>query len=251
MIDINSGEVKFETEVAGLRFIPVSGISTRTIRGAHLVSVHSTTKTSEHLKLDDLMVTFKRMHKANEMLNGFLVLLDEKSGDSKWKYPIEVQWFQLLEGTPWDSPFLFLSRSNTYQTEMVQVRVQLAMIELASGKLKANELFKVPIRDDVFYKTVCLPKSGDQPSQTIELQIASLEARFHLKSQQTAPQPVASLVNAGTYKRMKEEIVTSVAALPLVTDLQSLIDEAEAAQKRLVKLREEEVRLTEIEMQSK
>ena len=251
MIDIKSGEVKFETKVPQLQNVAVSGITTQRIKGSHLVSVHSITQPSDYLKQDDMRVAFKRMHKANAMLNGHLVLLDAKSGESKWKLPVVVQQFQLLEGIPWDSPFLFLFRSNTYESGIIQVRVQVAMLDVASGKLKANELFKVPIRDEFFYHIACLPKFSDQIGQTIELQIATLQARFILEDHQRAPQPVAALTNASSFKRMKEEIATTIATPPLVTDLQPLIDNADAAEKRQAELQNEEVRLTEIEMQKK
>ena len=251
MIDIRSGEVKFETEVPELQNVPISGIDTQRMRDSHLVLVNSIAQAPEFLKQGDTRVTFKRMDIASAMLSGHLVLLDAKSGESKWKLPIEVQRFQLLEGIPWDSPFLFLFRKNAYESETIQARVQVAMIDVASGKLKANELFKVPIRDGVYYQLVCLPRFSSQVGQTIELQIATLQTRFILEDRQTAPQPVAALTNAGSFKRMKEESATSAAAPPLVTDLQALIDDADAAQQRRAELRKEEARLTEIEMQSK
>ncbi len=251
MIDMRSGELKFETSIPELNKSTASSIVVDKLKGLYVVTVYSLTQQPDFVTQDDLRVTFKQMHKGNAMINGNIVALNAVTGESVWKYPIAAQRFQQLEGLPWESPFLFLARKNIYETRDTSARIQIAMIDLQSGKLKANELLTVPVRDNVFYRVTCLPHSNDDPQQSIELQVASLKTKFYLDDVATAPQPVAALTNHGSFKRMKKAVSTAqVAPLP-ATDFQSLTDQAIAAEKQRRVLGKEEVRLTELEMKKK
>jgi len=240
MIDFRSGETKFETKVPELENGATSGLIVNKFNGTYVVTVYSVKQQSEFVNQDDVRVTFQRMHKGNAMINGNIVALDAETGAAVWKRPVVVQRFQMLEGLPWDCPFLFLARRNTYE-----------MIDIKSGKLKRNELFKVPVRDEVFYQVVCQPKFSDSQEQVIQLEVASLEAKLFLNDLPAPPQPVAALTNQGSFKRMKRETSSAPASLSLATDLGALIEEAIADEAQRVELGKEEVRLTEIEMQSK
>jgi len=251
MIDFRSGAMKFETRIPELEDSVVSSIVVNKFKGMYVVSVYSVTQRPESVKQDEVSVTFQRMHKDNAMINGHVIALDASTGKSVWKFPIEVQSFQSLEGLPWDSPFLFLTRRNRYNSENTHVRIQMAMIDLQSGKLKANELFKVPVRDNVFYRVTCQPQSEEGGQQIIELQIAALTAKFYLSDITTPPQPVAVLTNLGSFKRMKKELSPPPPVAPLATDFQRLIDQATAAEQERIELSKEEARLIELEMKKK
>lgn len=251
MIEIRSGKVKFETNVPELANEVVSAIAVQRFNGIYLVTVYSVNQQSEYINQDEVRVTFKRMRSSNALINGNLIALDADTGHAQWMRSVTVQRFQLLEGLPWDCPFLFLARRNNYESSGTQVRIQMALVDMKSGKLKANELFKVSVRDDVFYQVICQPKFDGIDEQVIELDVAALRAQFFLKDILTPPQPVAALTNQGSYMRMKREVAGTPTVLPLATDLQSLVDEAVAAQAERKELGEEELRLTEIEMQAK
>jgi len=251
MIDFRSGKVEFETEIPGLTKDRVSKIVVNEVKGIYVVTVYSLKQQSDFVNQDDVRVTFQRMHKGNAMINGSIVALDSETGESVWKHPIPVQRFQQLEGLPWNSPFLFLVRRNVYESDKTSVRIQVALVDLQSGKLKANELFAVPIRDNVFYHAICQPLSSDGLQQSVELQVSALKAKFHLGDVETPPQPVAALTNPTSLKRMKEEVSISSAATLLATDFQNLTDQAIAAEKQRKELSKEEVRLTELEMKKK
>ena len=252
MIDVRSGELQFETRVPRLNASTVSSIVVDKFKGIYVVTVYSTeTRQSDFVTQDDVRVTFQRMHKSNALINGSVVALDATTGESVWKYPIAVQRFQQLEGLPWDSPFLFFARKNIYESGNTSARIQLAMVDLRSGKLKANELFTVPMRDNVFFHATCQPRFNQGSQQSIELQVAALKATFLLGDVATAPQPVAALTNRTTFKRMNKVVSTAPVTQSLETDFQSLTDRAIAAQDQRRELSKEEVRLTELEMKKK
>ena len=251
MFDLRSGELKFETKMPGLNMNSVSSIVVDRFNGLYVVTVYSVNPQPDFVTQDDIRVSFQQIHKGNSMIHGRIVALDAKTGDSVWKYPITVQSFQQLEGLPWDSPFLFLTRRNRYDSNKTSVRIQMAMVDLQSGKLKANELFTVPVRDNVFYRVICQPQSTDDPQQSIELQVAALKAKFYLGDVATPPQPVAALTNLGSFKRMEQVVSASPTAPLLATDFQKLTDQAIAAEKQRVELSKEEVRLTDLEMKKK
>lgn len=251
MIDVRSGEVKFETSVPELTKRTVTSIVVDKFKGRYIVTAYSPTQQPDYVTQDDVKVLFQRMHKGNEMINGNLVALDAMTGASVWKHPVTVHQFQQLEGLPWDSPFLFLTRGNVYQGDKrkTKARIQMAMVDIESGKLKANELFSVPVRDSVFYQVTCRPQTRGNNRQSVELQIAALKATFQLDDVATAPQPVAALTNRCSYKRIQKEIAAPQMAAPLATDFENLTDQAIAAEKRRKELGQEEIRLTELEMQ--
>ena len=252
MIDVRSGKLRFETRVSELKNSAVSSIVVGKFKGIYVVTVYSTeTRQSDFVIQDDVRVTFQRMHKSNALINGNVVALDATTGESVWKYPIAVQRFQQLEGLPWDSPFLFFARKNIYESGTTSARIQMAMVDLHSGKLKANELFTVPMRDNVFYQAICRPRSDQEAQASIELQVAALKAKFHLGDVATAPQPVAALTNRTTFKRMREVVSTAPVTQALETDFQNLTDRAIAAQNQRKQLSKQEVRLTELEMKKK
>ncbi len=256
MIDMPSGELKFETKVPELANGLVSGISVNKFNGVYLVSVHSVAQQSEFVNQDEVHVTFERLNKSNAMINGDVVALDAETGSAVWDKPIHVQRFLELQGLPWNCPFLFLARRNTYQTSTThtQVRVQMALVDLKTGKLKANELFKVPVRAYLSYQVRCHPQYGapaSPPQQMVGLDIGAVKVKFFLEDFPTPPQPVAALTNQGSYKRLVNEVAATPNVLPLAIDLQSLVEKAKAAQSQRIELGKEEARLSEIEMRSK
>lgn len=248
LIDVPTGEFKFQTKVEDLNDQAISGISVEKFNGRYLVSVHSITQQAEYVIQDDVRVTFQRMHRTNAMLNGYLVALDTKTGRAMWDAPVQVQRFQLLEGLPWDCPFAILTRKNVYESDTTRVRVQLAMVDLKSGRLKANEVFKVPVRDDVFYQVVCRPDYGDDSTQSIDIQIATLQLRVELANFLTAPQPIAALTNPAAYKPAQDDLVPTVITNQQTVDFEALVEKAVAAAKERERLSQEEARLIETEM---
>ena len=252
MFDVATGELKFETRFEQFADVDITGINVRLLGGRILVSVNTKPQQDDFVDQDgDVRVTFQRMHRGNALLSGSLVLLDSETGEAIWDRPVMVQRFQLLDGIPWDSPFLFLTRRNVYESDVTtEVRVQLAMIDTDSGKLKVNELLKVPLRDDAFNQVICQPRFGNSESQVIDLQIATLDTRFYLGSLQTPPQPVATLVNRSSFRQMKKEVEIVPEVSPTVTDLQALIDKAAEAEVLRIEQGKEEQRLNEIEMKS-
>ena len=248
MIDLRSGNLKFKTKIPELQKSSATSIVVDQLNGLYVVTVYSSSQQPASITQDDTRVTFHRMHKDNGMISGNIVALDAATGQPVWEHPVPVQRFQMLEGLPWDSPFLFLTRRNVYESDKRSVRIQVAMVDLESGKLKANELFTAVVRDNVYYHVICQPETGGERTQSIELQVASLKAQFYLDDIETAPQPVAALTNDGSFKRMKQTASTPVVPPLLATDFQKLVDQAIADQQRRKELSKEEVRLTELEM---
>ena len=251
MIDLRSGKIEFETEIPGLTKNEVSSIVVNKLNGIYVVTVYSKTLQEDFLNQDNVQVTFKRMHKGNAMIGGSIVALNSETGESVWKSPMAVQRFQLLEGLPWDSPFLFLSRRNVYKSDKTSVRIQMAVVDIQSGKLKANKLFAVPVRDNAYYRVICQPLSTDGLQQSVELQVSVLKTKFYLGDVATPPQPVAALTNQNSFKRMKQQVSISPVAPLLATDFQKLTDQAIADEEQRKQLGKEEVRLTELEMKKK
>jgi hypothetical protein len=248
LIDMVTGEIKFTTKIERLNDELISGISVVRLKDTYLVSVHLVNQQAEYIVRDDLRATFQRMHKSNAMLNGNLIALDAETGAAKWDAPVPVQRFQLLEGMPWDSPFVFLARRNVYESDNTEVRIQLAMVDLKSGRLKANDLFEVPVRDDVFYHVACQPAFGKAVKQSLKVQIATLQLSVELDDFPTAPQPIAALTNRNSFKRIKKESSIPPTVRQQKDDLQALVDAAINAEKERVKLRAKKGRIQELEM---
>ncbi len=250
MMDMRSGELKFETSIPELAKSVVSSITVDKFNGLYVVTVYSRSQ-QQPVSQDGRRIAFQPIQKSNAFIKGHIVALDAATGQAVWKYPIPVQQFQQLESLPWDSPFLFLIRKNVYQSQRPQNRIQVAMVDLKSGKLKANELFTVAVRDNVFYRVICYSGSDDDPKQSIELQVSALRARFHLGDVTTAPQPVAALNDGSSFKRLKKEVLPAPVVPQLATDFESLTEQAIEAEKKRKELGKEEVRMTKLEMQKK
>ena len=279
VIDIVSGDVKFETSVPEVADESIVQLSVRPFSGRYIVTVNTSNSVSSKITIDQTIVRFSRFSGRGKLNVGFVFAVSDTTGESLWEKPVELEKLQLLDGIPYDSPYLMLLRRNTYEDEdgenaQTQRRIQFLMLDIENGALRKNHLFDIAVGDSPRCQLVCkpIPISDDaeqisdenesdsvtpadaEPNvQRLELHIASKKFEIALVAARPDDVPEkdvpASLTHTEVVTLLNEqpEAEEAKAESVLVRDMSQLEKQARRANEDLLEQRKIEAELLEKE----
>ena len=230
---------------------------------------------SSKVELDEnTEVIFSSLKNRGWLKSGYIFAVERETGKSIWSKPVRFESFSLLDGIPYDSPFLMLIRRASYRPLAVRakqatgnkVRVQVAMLDMATGQLKNNYLLKVPVVNEPRVQMVCLPgreyqsnqddqseqeesNQDDVEDQRLELLIASQRYGIQLtESEEDAKiTPPAILSHEASVMTLGDdaEKIADGEGVNLVFDLEPMAQRAKEANDAMLELGKLEAELFE------
>ena len=280
VVDLVTGEVRFETSIPELTDKAIVQLSVRPFSGRYVVTVNTSNAVSSTVKIDQTRVRFTRFTGRGKLNVGFMFAVSDTTGEMLWAKPVKLEKLQLLDAIPYDSPYLMLLRRNTYEDKdgaSDQGRIQFVMLDIENGALRKNHLFNIAVSNEPRCQLVCkpVPKSnskveeeqssdnaesdGDAQTETestvqrLELLIASRMFEIELVAARPADAPAkdvpATLTNSEIVSPLnKQPQAEEVAAESgLLRDLSQLEDIARRANEDLLEQRKLEAELFEKE----
>ena len=281
MLDLSTGEVRFEKQVQGLSGIACLQLAVHPQAQGYICVVNTSEGHDSKVKQGDGVVQFFRVKGRGWLNTGYVFAVDKMTGESLWDNPVRVESFGWLDGTPYNSPFLMLIRRANYRSQVVganraagsKPRIQVAMLDVETGRLKSNYLFNVAVGNEPRCQLVCRPGREyqgdiDEPSerngvdndggnQRLELLLASQRFTIELsdsdsESDDADPAP-AILSNEASAMKLEDapDEIAKKAESNLVVDLAPLAQRAQEAYDEMVELGKVEAELFEKQRRSR
>jgi outer membrane protein assembly factor BamB len=276
LLDLATGKVRFEQQIEGLTDISDSTLSVVPMAQGYICAVGTTQRENSIIAVDKTTeLKFSEFKKHGWLGKGYIFAVDRETGKALWDNPVRVESFGLLDGTPYDSPFLMLARRANYrpskkgvkQATLGKTRIQVAMLDVATGQLKSNHLFNVARIGSVpRFQLVCRPgeenrsnkvrnsgseesSNDDNQNQRLELSIASQRFNIQLTEAEADAQVRAPAVLSNDASVMKLEDELGKIAVEkggnLVVDLEPVAQRAKEAYDAMLELGKVESELFE------
>ena len=226
LLDLATGEIKFEQQIEGLKQISVSQLSVVPMAQGYICVVGVSPEPKSKVKLDEnTEVDLSQLKSPGWFKSSYIFAVERETGKSLWSGPVRVEQFGLLEGTPYDSPLLMLIRRANYHSKSDganrKQRIQVAMLDVKTGQLKSNHLFKELVGNEPRLQLICRPgkeyqsiksdqsnQESEDSNQRLELLIASQRYSIQLtdsaeSSEVSAP---AVLSNDNSTIKLEDEL---------------------------------------------
>lgn len=270
LLNLETGKVRFEQQIDGLKDVSALKLAVLPMAQGYVCSVVTSVSSISKVKLDEKTeVEFSELKKRRGWLGkGYIFALERETGKPLWDKPVRIESFGLLDGTPYNSPFLILARRAEYRSlskegkgkkrsAVSKPRIQVAMLDMDTGQLKSNHLFKAVMGDEPRCQIICRPGKEYQESQDdeakqeddgenedqnqrLELMIAS--QRYTIKLAESAEDAVvtapAVLSNDASVMKLEDELdkVAEGENANLVVDLEPMAQEAQEAYDAMLEL---------------
>ncbi len=265
LIDLPTGKLRFEQQIDGLEDISFLQLSVLPTAQGYLC-IAGRSDGNSNVKFDEENeVKFSRVKSRGWLGTGCIFAVDRETGKPLWTNPVRFGSFALVDGIPYDSPFLMLFRRATYryknsnENRVVESkqRIQVTMLDMATGQLKANRLLKELVGNEPRCQIICRPgkeyhgnKSDasnqnnggeqDKDDQRIELLIAGQRYRIQLteSSEDATVMAPAILTNDISTIKLEDELdkVAEDNETSLVVDLQPEAQQAKEAYEAMLEL---------------
>ena len=225
LLDLNTGKVRFERKIDGLQDISSPVFSIRKMAQGYVCVVGTADGANPRVELDkNTVVVFAGVKKDGWLGRGYIFAVECETGKALWNKPVRVESFGVIDGTPYHSPFLLLARRATYRSSaggagvarMGKPRIQVAMLDVETGKLKSNHLIKAAGGSEPRCQIVCRPgkeyqtneehgRENDEQHQRLELLIAGQRHNIQLAESKEDDQVTAPVVLSNDTSVMKLE----------------------------------------------
>ena len=261
LLDLATGEVRFERQIDGLKDIFCLQLSVTPMAQGYVCVVKTSEGAVSKVKQDNTEVSFNPVKSRDWLGTGYIFVVERETGKSLWSKPVPVESFGLLGGTPYNSPFLMLIRRANYRSLARggnratgrKTRIQVAMLDVATGQLKSNYLLKAArVGNEPRCQMICRPgkeyqsnpeegSEDDEQNQRIELLIASQRYSIQLTdsaedADAPAPAPTA-LSNDTSVIKLEEDLEQGEGEESnLVVDLEPMAQRAKEAYDTMLEL---------------
>jgi len=270
MLDLATGKIRFEQKIGGLKDLSAVQLSVTPMAQGYMCVVETSEGGGSKVKLDeDTEVTFRNVKGRGWRKSGYVFAVERETGKSIWSKPVRLESFGLLDGTPYESPFLMFIRRASYRpltlganrTMGDKTKFQVAMLDVATGQLKNNYLLRAALNNDPRVQMICRPgkdyqsdqddqsENEDDEDQRIELLIGHQRYSIPLIAPDEAAEVIGPAVLSHEASVMKlEDDLEKVAedeAANLVIDLEPMAQQAKEANEAMLELGKFEAELFE------
>jgi len=261
LLDLATGKVRFEKQIEGLSDVSCLQLSVTPLAQGYVCTVNTSEGAVSKIEPDEnTEIRFGRVKSRGWLNTGYIFAVERETGESLWSKPVRVESFGVLDGTPYNSPFLTLIRRANYRSLARGVsravgnnpRIQIAMLDVATGQLKLNHLLKEAIvGNEPRCQIVCRPgkeyqsdkeeiDDEDGQNQRIELLIASQRYSIQLtESDEDAADPAPAVLSSKTSAMKLEDDLDNIAegeGANLVVDLAPVAQRAKEANEAMLEL---------------
>jgi hypothetical protein len=262
MFELSTGKLLFETKVAD--GIP-EGYSLRTLevdrfQDDYLVRLNLRSKDRrDGLELNGSRYHFRRVK--SSLAQGPVMLIDGQTGARLWQTPASIENFGLIKGQPKSGPAILFCRRIKRNAPDERTDVQVIAIDRKTGKLLDSFVFYFvkngASAEESYVKVSLSPGSilgtgADNQKQV--MQIDYQERRFTLtfgEDDESPPQPTTFVTNENSIEFPKLQPVVEVELTTEDADRRAFEAKAANAAEALQRLRDEEAKLLETQMDLK
>ena len=227
IIDLNDGKTLLTSQLGTLR--SVQSIEVHSLQGCYLVEVNLNQFFRSNVSDPSSGASYQSLDYRQQLLHGFLFAFDAGDGHSLWESPAKIEYFDVAQPIPRNSPLIVLDRFQATEGERV---LQMAAIDVRSGRLA------VPLQSQTTYNRK-YQVEYDRQQRTLNVVLGNTQYHLHVTDELPPPAVTTTIINERFLGTQPPFPIPSVGPELPRRDIDSVLQELRQERLELEKKRDE------------